>query len=80
MNVYLTPADLAGQVERMKSQNGLSQKEMADAVGVAQSNLSRALGGQSERYAAILVRILEYYEEWNADENIYYRFEVGLKD
>jgi predicted transcriptional regulator len=75
MTLFATAQDLADKVRDLQNRRELSQKEMAQAVNVAQSNLSRALGGQPDRYASVLAHVLEHYTEWNAHHRVWYRLE-----
>lgn len=75
MTLYLTAPELAEKVRTLQNRRDLTQAQMAEAIDVAQSNLSRALGDQPDRYASVLVRVLEHYTEWRAKRRVLYRLE-----
>ena len=50
---------------------GVTQKQAAEALGIAQPTVSLALSGQHRPYTEILVRLIETYSDYDLSGPIY---------
>ncbi len=55
-------ATIGDRLRDLRRQNALSQREVADAIGLPQSNLSRIENGKQRLNLSVLTRILETYQ------------------
>ncbi len=58
----MTPETLVQRLKYVVDVLGLSQKELAIATGVHQSQISRMLSGSAKRVSKNLVKVFEYLE------------------
>ena len=55
-------ATIGDRLRDLRRQNALSQREVADAIGLPQSNLSRIENGKQRLNLSVLARILTTYQ------------------
>jgi transcriptional regulator with XRE-family HTH domain len=53
---------IGGRLKALRKTNNLSQREVADAIGLPQSNLSRIENGKQRLNLTLLTRMLSIYE------------------
>ena len=54
MNLHLTdPANIGGRIKHMREQRGMTQPELAEAIGIKQPSMSDIESGKSKSPSAI---------------------------
>lgn len=59
----------ANRIREIRKQHGMSMKELGNVLGVAESTVSQYERGQRQPNNEILLKLAEYYNTTNANEN-----------
>lgn len=63
MNLHLTdPANIGGRIKHMREQRGMTQPELAEAIGIKQPSMSDIESGKSKSPSAI--NLLKIAHAW----------------